>query len=130
MAASEHSDWHLHLVVPQATAQASLEAWRSEEARRLARERRVLEQQSKALLKLPSKKEKSALDALQQQLEQERSDARATAARHRLTVERLRCQIKELQVNRSLLLFPTTQFWFLITVPCNERRAATCCALA
>lgn len=82
----------------QAAAQASLEAWRSEEARRLARERRVLDQQSKALLKLPSKKEKSALDALEQQMEKERSEAKAAAARHRLTVERLRCQIKEAQV--------------------------------
>eukprot|EP00775_Hariotina_reticulata_P008702 gene8702-8883_t len=81
----------------RAAAQASLEAWRSDEARRLARERRVLEQQSKALLKLPSKKEKSSLEALEGQLEKERADGRAAAARHRLTVERLRSQIKELQ---------------------------------
>jgi hypothetical protein len=67
----------------QAAAQSSLEAWRSDEARRLARERRVLEQQSKALLKLPSKKEKSNLEALEGQLEKERADARAAAARHR-----------------------------------------------
>jgi hypothetical protein len=58
----------------------------------------VLEQQSKALLSLPSKKEKAERDGLQAQIEKERADAKAAAARHRLTVERLRCQIKELQV--------------------------------
>eukprot|EP00879_Flechtneria_rotunda_P016497 GHRR01017265.1.p1 GENE.GHRR01017265.1~~GHRR01017265.1.p1 ORF type:complete len:545 (+),score=240.41 GHRR01017265.1:917-2551(+) len=81
----------------KATAQASIEAWRAEEAKRLNRERRVLEQQSKALLKLPSKKEKSALAAVEAQLEQERNETRAAAARSRLTMDRLRCQIKELQ---------------------------------
>jgi seryl-tRNA(Sec) selenium transferase len=91
----------VHWYFLQAAAQASLEAWRSEEARRLARERRVLEQQSKALLSLPSKKEKAERDGLQAQMEKDRADAKAAAARHRLTVERLRCQIKELQVRQT-----------------------------
>jgi hypothetical protein len=34
-------------------------------------------------------------------MEKERADAKAAAARHRLTVERLRCQIKELQVRQT-----------------------------
>lgn len=86
----------------QSSAQASLEAWRSEEARRLARERRVLEQQSRALLSLPNKKEKQERDGLQAQIEKERADAKAAAARQKLTVERLRCTIKELQVRNRL----------------------------
>lgn len=56
---------------------------------------------AQALLKLPSKKEKSALEALEAALEREKADGRAAAARHKLTVERLRCQIKELQVGHA-----------------------------
>ncbi|WIA38456.1 hypothetical protein OEZ86_001780 [Tetradesmus obliquus] len=89
----ERSTWEKQ----KSSAQASLEAWRSEEARRLARERRVLEQQSRALLSLPNKKEKQERDGLQAQIEKERADAKAAAARQKLTVERLRCTIKELQ---------------------------------
>jgi syndecan 1 len=58
----------------------------------------VLEKQSKALLKLPTKKERSAIEALEAQIAAEREEARGAAARHRLTVERLRCQVKSLQV--------------------------------
>lgn len=53
---------------------------------------------TQALLKLPSKKEKSALETLEAALERQTGEARAAAARHKLTVERLRCQAKELQV--------------------------------
>jgi hypothetical protein len=62
----------------------------------------VLEQQIRTLLSLPSKKEKAEKEGLQAQMEKERADAKAAAARHRLTVERLRCQIKELQVTCQL----------------------------
>lgn len=83
---------------PQAEEHAALEAAREDASRRLARERRVLEKQSKALLKLPTKKERSAIEALEAQIAAEREEARGAAARHRLTVERLRCQVKSLQV--------------------------------
>ena len=69
------------------------------EEKRLAKERRVLEQQSRALLKLPTKKERRAVEALEMLLEKERADGRAAAARHKLTLERLRTQVKELQVS-------------------------------
>jgi hypothetical protein len=47
---------------------------------------------------MPTKKDKSALEALEAALEREKADGRAAAARHKLTVERLRCQAKQLQV--------------------------------
>ncbi len=58
----------------------------------------MLDKQSKALLKLPNKKERDAIEALEAVLLAERKEARAAQARHKLTVERLRCQVKELQV--------------------------------
>lgn len=48
--------------VPQAEEQARWEAHREAEEGRLRRDRRVLEKQSKALLKLPNKKERSAME--------------------------------------------------------------------
>jgi hypothetical protein len=82
----------------QAAEQAALEALREEEQRKAARERRVLEQQSRALLKLPGKKERSAVAALEAVLAQERQDAAAREARHKLTVDRLRRQAADLAV--------------------------------
>jgi|LauGreSBDMM110SN_4_FD.fasta_scaffold09668_2 hypothetical protein len=55
--------------------------------------------QGRALLKLPNKKERSAVEAAEAALESERKEARAREARHKLTVERLRRQIVELQVS-------------------------------
>ena len=46
----------------QAEELARLEEWRTAEGQKLARERRVLEKQSRALLKLPNKKERSAVE--------------------------------------------------------------------
>lgn len=86
------------LWIAQADEAAQLEDWRQSENQRLQRERRVLEKQSRALLKLPSKKERSAVEAAEAALEAERREARAREARHKLTVERLRRQIVELQV--------------------------------
>ena len=56
---------------------------------------------SRALLKLPNKKERNAVDAAEAALEDERKEGRAREARHKLTVERLRRQIEELQVGQS-----------------------------
>lgn len=84
--------------IAKADEAAQLEDWRQSENQRLQRERRVLEKQSRALLKLPSKKERSAVEAAEAALEAERREARAREARHKLTVERLRRQIVELQV--------------------------------
>lgn len=53
-----------------------------------------------AMYKLPSKKDKSAVELIEAALQREKDDAKAAAARHKLTVERLRCQIKQLQVQR------------------------------
>ena len=55
--------------------------------------------QSRAILKLPSKKERSVTEAAEAALEAERKEGRAKEARHKLTVERLRRQIVELQVS-------------------------------
>ncbi|KAK9815631.1 hypothetical protein WJX72_007152 [[Myrmecia] bisecta] len=75
-------------------------AWEKErevEAHRLKRDRRVLEKQSRAILKLPNRKERGEVEALEAVLEQERKSGKAKEARHKLTVERLRRQIVELQ---------------------------------
>ena len=58
--------------------------------------------QGRALLKLPNKKERSAVEAAEAALEVERKEARAREARHKLTVERLRRQIVELQASDTL----------------------------
>ncbi|KAG2445259.1 hypothetical protein HYH02_008727 [Chlamydomonas schloesseri] len=81
----------------RAEEQARWEAHREAEDGRLRRDRRVLEKQSKALLKLPNKKERSAMEAAEAALEAERREGRAREARHKLTVERLRRQLVELQ---------------------------------
>ncbi|GMH43076.1 hypothetical protein BSKO_10998 [Bryopsis sp. KO-2023] len=77
--------------------QANFEAMKDEEWRRLKKERRILEQRSKDLLNLPNRKERSEIEAIEAILQQERKDTRAKEARHKLTVERLRQQILELQ---------------------------------
>ncbi|GFR43458.1 hypothetical protein Agub_g4541 [Astrephomene gubernaculifera] len=81
----------------RAEEQARWEAQRDAEEARLRRDRRVLEKQSKALLKMPNKKERSAMEAAEAALEAERREGRAREARHKLTVERLRRQLVELQ---------------------------------
>ncbi|KAK9831497.1 hypothetical protein WJX81_002802 [Elliptochloris bilobata] len=68
-----------------------------EEGRRLKRERAALAKQSRELLQLPTRKERSQVEALEAALEEERRGARAHDARQRLAVERLRRQVVELQ---------------------------------
>jgi hypothetical protein len=65
------------------------------------REKRVLEQQGRALLKLPNKKERAEIEGLEASLVQEKEAGRAREARHKLTVERLRRQVVELMVGYS-----------------------------
>jgi hypothetical protein len=151
---------------PQSEEESGFRGWRESEEARLAREKRVLEKQSKALLKvrgpegrggsqgemtlsgcrhqpllcrmgreggsltstpihptclrvikcakltcidmlaldhaltqLPTKKERSAVEAVEAVLEAERKEGRAREARHKLTVERLRRQLLEQQVH-------------------------------
>ncbi len=149
---AERSAWERR----QASESSTFETWRAAEMARLERDRRVLDKQSKAILKvgtswahipshihihtrthlrryqhaewpfacsrkpnqlcpdvylcvcvcvcvcartqLPTKKERSAVEAVEAVLEEERREARATAARHKLTVERLRRQLLDQQV--------------------------------
>ncbi len=49
----------------QAEELAQVEALKIEELRKLQRDRRVLEKQSRALLKLPTKREKEEIQALE-----------------------------------------------------------------
>ncbi|EFJ53183.1 hypothetical protein VOLCADRAFT_86210 [Volvox carteri f. nagariensis] len=86
----------------RAEEQAKWEAQREAEEGKLRRDRRVLEKQSKALLKLPNKKERTAMEAAEAALEAERREGRAREARHKLTVERLRRQLVELQGHENL----------------------------
>ncbi|KAK9917729.1 hypothetical protein WJX75_007616 [Coccomyxa subellipsoidea] len=70
---------------------------KDEEKRKLQRERMVLNKQSRAMLKLPTKKDRAEMEAMEATLAEERRTARAKEARHKLIVERLRRQIVELQ---------------------------------
>ena len=90
----------------QATVTAAQEAEAAREAERLRRERAALERQSRSLTKLPSRKERSEIEALEAVVEQARKDGKARDARHKLTVERLRRQIVSLQARSAALLHP------------------------
>lgn len=50
------------------------------------------------MYKMPTKKDKTALEAIEAALDREKAEAKAAAARHKLTVERLRCRVKTLEV--------------------------------
>ncbi|KAI3437602.1 hypothetical protein D9Q98_000055 [Chlorella vulgaris] len=75
---------------------ARFEAQRLEKLRKLQRDRRVLEKQSRAVLKMPTKQSKEEVAAVEALLVEERRIGRAREARHKLTVERLRQQMLEL----------------------------------
>lgn len=57
-----------------------------------------MEQQAKAIMKMPNKKEREEIEALEALLQQERRETKAKEEKNKLTVERIRLQIKELQV--------------------------------
>mmetsp|Transcript_26689 Transcript_26689/g.63249 ORF Transcript_26689/g.63249 Transcript_26689/m.63249 type:complete len:1111 (-) Transcript_26689:1334-4666(-) len=82
---------------------ASIQEEREEMSRMLKREKNVLEKQRKALLKMPTKKERSEIESLEALLEKEKKEGRAREARHKLTVERLRTQMVELQQRNAEL---------------------------
>ena len=107
---------------------AKWEAQRAEDARRLKRDRRELDQQARELLKLPTRKERAEVsptlpcssplsqtqnphadwlqhgmlqlqvETLEEALRHERRSAAEKEARNKLNVDRLRRQISELQV--------------------------------
>jgi hypothetical protein len=52
---------------------------------------------------MPTKKDRAEIEALEETLEKEKKDARAREARHKLTVERLRRQMVELQQRNAEL---------------------------
>ncbi|KAL0022199.1 hypothetical protein WJX77_005364 [Trebouxia sp. C0004] len=76
---------------------ASWESEKEADSQRLKRHQRVLDKQSRALLKLPNRKERSEVEAVEAILGQERKAGHAKDARHKLTVERLRQKLVELQ---------------------------------
>jgi hypothetical protein len=82
----------------QARTQQAFELEQSKQQERLRRERAALERQSRNLAKLPSRKERAEIEALEAVVEQLHKDAKAKDARQKLTVERLRRQIVTLQV--------------------------------
>ncbi|KAL6778300.1 hypothetical protein ACKKBG_A17665 [Auxenochlorella protothecoides x Auxenochlorella symbiontica] len=81
----------------KASADAAAQAELAEQMRRLERERRVLEKQGRALLKLPTRRQKAEVAEIQEVLEKERQERRARDARHRLVEERLKRQLAEAQ---------------------------------
>lgn len=82
----------------QIKEQQAFEAKKQDEDRRIKRAQRDLDQRSKDLVRLPNRKERAEIDAIEAVLKEERNNMKAKEARHKLTVERLRHQILEGQV--------------------------------
>lgn len=78
--------------------QQNFQAQKEDELQKLKKERKSLEQRSRDLVKLPNRKERSEIEAVEAILQEERKAIKAKEARHKLTIERLRQQIIELQV--------------------------------
>lgn len=97
------SDQRAAFLKQQDEEQAKWEAEKAAQAARLRRDKLTLEKQSRALLKLPTKKERSEIEALEALLDHERGEGRAREQRHKLTVERLRRQIADLQEKQAAL---------------------------
>jgi len=72
---------------------AQFDAYRARESAALARDRRVLERQAKALLKVPDRKERSEVDALKRELEAVRADGRAREVKWKMAASRLQKQV-------------------------------------
>lgn len=86
-----------------------MEAQRLEHAKelnKLRRERSHLEQQRRAHDKVPSRKDRAEVEALEAVVEQAKKDAKTKDARHKVTVERMRRQVVSLQVR--------VQIWLLL----------------
>ena len=66
------------------------EAYKVEEGRKLLRERRVVERQAKALLKVPDRKEREEVDGLKAELAAARKEMQVRDARWKMTAERLK----------------------------------------
>jgi hypothetical protein len=77
---------------------AALEMEHAREADKLRRDRAHLERQSRVLAKIPTRKDRAEIEALEAVVEQAKRDSKAKDARHKLTIERLRRQIVTLQV--------------------------------
>ena len=69
---------------------ARFEEYRAEEGKKLQRERRVLERQAKALLKVPDRKEREELDGIKAELAATKKELQVRDARWKMTVERLK----------------------------------------
>eukprot|EP00884_Botryococcus_braunii_P012520 jgi/Botrbrau1/21269/Bobra.39_2s0059.1 len=89
------------LKLKKAEEQDEWEREREKEVQRLRRECRILEKQTRACLQLPTRKERSEVEALETLLKEERQRSQAKDARQKLTVDRLRRQIAELQEQNS-----------------------------
>lgn len=71
------------------------EQWRSAERKRLARERRVLERQAKALLRVPDRREREEVEKLRSELAAARQELQVREVRWRTSMERLRQQLTD-----------------------------------
>jgi hypothetical protein len=72
---------------------AQFETYRARESAALSRDRRVLERQAKALLKVPDRKERSEVDALKKELEAARAEGRAREVKWKMAASRLQKQV-------------------------------------
>lgn len=83
--------------------QAEFEEHKAAEARRLQRERRVLERQAKALLKVPDRKEREEVENLKSELERVKKEFAVREARFKVNVERLKKQLTTVEEQRDAL---------------------------
>ena len=80
---------------------AKFEEHKASETRRLQRERRVLERQAKALLKVPDRKEREEVDNLKAELDKAKKEFAVREARFKVNVERLRKQLVTVEEQRD-----------------------------
>ena len=67
------------------------------------RERRVLERQAKALLRVPDRKEREEVEALKAELEKAKAEAAARDGRLKMAVDRLKQQLQAAHTERDEL---------------------------
>ena len=80
---------------------SKFEEHKASETRRLQRERRVLERQAKALLKVPDRKEREEVDNLKAELDKAKKEFAVREARFKVNVERLRKQLVTVEEQRD-----------------------------
>jgi hypothetical protein len=74
---------------------AEFEEWKAEEVRRMQREKKIAERNSKAMANMPNRKDREEITALKEQIKKLTDDGKMKDQRNKLTIDRLRKQLEE-----------------------------------